>query len=87
MTNKHDGPRAGTPVTVLQSAEPTRLTQAEAEELYALTEAALKARSDYTYAMVESGIRSQECQDAEAVDSKAYRALYRWQRAHGLEEK
>ena len=82
MTSKHDGPRPGAPVTVIQAATPTRLTQAEAEELDRLIDAALKARMEVTLAARHPGP-----DEAYAVDRDAYSALRDWQRRHGLESK
>ena len=62
----------------------SRLTKAAAEELFQLTEAALTAKFNWANAMASYGSRSPECEAAEKVDSEAYRALYAWQRAHGL---
>jgi hypothetical protein len=77
MTNKHDGPRG---------AEPTRLTQAEAEELFLLTEAALKAQFWLADAMATHRVQSPEYRAAQEASSEAYGALYGWQRDHGLTE-
>ena len=87
MTNKHDGPRPGTPVTVIQAATPTRHTRAEAEELDRLIRAVLETRWQLGLAQATHQFDTAKCKDAEAADREAFTALYAWQRRHGLESK
>jgi hypothetical protein len=77
MTNKHDGPRG---------AEPTRLTEAEAEELFLLIENARKAHYKFADAQAEHRSQSSEYRTAQEAVIEASAALYRWQRDHGLTE-
>jgi hypothetical protein len=86
MTNQYDGPRRDAPVTVLQSATPTRLTQAEAEELDRLIEAALETADALGKALATPGMGSSMAAAARAsADARAL--LFRWQVEHGLESK
>ena len=77
MTNKHDGPRG---------AEPTRLTAAEAEELFLLIDAAMRAQYEFADAMAEHRTGSPQYKAAQEATIEASGALYRWQRDHGLTE-
>jgi hypothetical protein len=85
MTNRHDGPRRDAPVTVIQSATPTRLTQAEAEELYQLIQNALRTQFEFTESF-DRGSQSPEYRAAQEANIEASGALFRWQRDHGLTE-
>ena len=84
MTNQYDGPRADAPVKVVQAAKPTRLTQAEAEELFRITEAATDTAFASANAMATYGTGSAESEAARQAAREAYGALLRWQLAHGL---
>ena len=87
MTSKHDGPRRDAPVTVIQAATPTRLTQAEAEELAELIDAALDTAKKRAQAFFAQHVGPTEYEALDASASEAYRALYTWQLRHGLESK
>ena len=86
MTSRYDGPRPGTPVTVIQAATPTRLTQAEADELYDLIRAYGAAKFALgMQAMLDP--RGDKYDQAEKQSDDALLALHDWQLRHGRESK